>query len=403
MSLTQDLQALEPGQLIQLVEVDGTAFGMDSVLRFHACNMPYTEEDIVDAANIVLGADEVQKGTFRNGTLAASDYGVIATSTKADPGYVTPAAQAIPGSKMSMIKMIARWVNQPPASDDNFQVYWATASHGMDGKYYLGGRLSAITTVRDDGWLEFTFDMSGATGVNDWLTNHITQVRFDLWQQAVGVIEITKISFINNDPNDIDVSALPPKSIWWQGNEYDPHPYEFKGAELTSTGSQPTPTLSIGNIGNYVTSLCLAYDDMVQAKVRIRTTMVKYLDAANWKTGNPSAMPTEERVQLFYINAKKAETRAQVDFELCTPFDIQNLQLPTRQITPVCTWCMRGWYRTGTGCDYNGNSYFKKDGTPTDDPAQDVCGGRRQDCEDRHGKGNPLPYGGFPAANLQGK
>jgi len=245
MSLTQDLQSLEPGELIQLIEVDGTAFGMDRVLRFHAHNIPV------------------------------------------------------------------------------------------------------------DGWASFAKE---------------------------------------NMP-----------SIIWQGNEYDPHPYEFKGSELTSTGSQPTPTLSIGNVGNYVTSLCLAYDDMVQAKVRIRTTMAKYLDAANWKAGNPGAMPTEERVQLYYINAKKAETRGQVDFELCTPFDIQNLQLPTRQITPVCTWCMRGWYRTGTGCDYNGTRYFLKDGTPTDDPSKDVCGGRMRDCEDRHGKENPLPYGGFPAANLQGK
>lgn len=64
---------------------------------------------------------------------------------------------------------------------------------------------------------------------------------------------------------------------------------------------------------------------------------------------------------------------------------------------------MRGWYRTGTGCDYNGTNYFMKDGTPTGDPSKDACGGRQRDCEDRFGKGNPLPFGGMPAANLQGK
>lgn len=62
------------------------------------------------------------------------------------------------------------------------------------------------------------------------------------------------------------------------------HPYELKGMELSSTGSQPTPTLSVGNVGNYVTALCLEYDDMVRAKVKIHTTLSKYLDAANWKT-----------------------------------------------------------------------------------------------------------------------
>ncbi|WAT01524.1 phage minor tail protein L [Rouxiella chamberiensis] len=192
-------------------------------------------------------------------------------------------------------------------------------------------------------------------------------------------------------------------SIIWQGHEYDPHPYELTGLELSSTGSQPTPTLSVGNVGNNVTALCLQYDDMVKAKVKIHTTLARYLDAANWTAGNPNASPTEERVQLFYINSKKAETRVQVDFELCSPFDVQSLQLPTRQITPVCTWCMRGWYRTGTGCDYNGNAYFMKDGTPTDNPALDVCGGRLTDCKKRFGDTSPLPFGGFPAANLQGK
>jgi len=192
-------------------------------------------------------------------------------------------------------------------------------------------------------------------------------------------------------------------SIIWQGKEYDPHPYELSGLEMSSSGSQPVPKLSVSNVGNFVAALCLQFDDLVKAKVKIHTTMAKYLDAANWTGGNASANPQEERVQLFYVNAKTAETRSVVEFELCSPFDIQSLQLPSRQITPVCTWCMRGWYRTGTGCDYAGNRYFTKDGTPTTDPSKDVCGGRLADCKARCGEDQPLPFGGFPAANLQGK
>ena len=192
-------------------------------------------------------------------------------------------------------------------------------------------------------------------------------------------------------------------SIFWQDKEYDPHPYQLQGLALSSQDSQPTPTLSVSNVMNYVTSLCLQYDDMVKAKVKIHTTFKKYLDSKNWKQGNPSANPNEERVQLFYINSKTSETREKVDFELCSPFNLQSLQLPTRQITPMCTWCMRGWYRSGNGCDYAGNSYFTKDGSATDDPSKDVCGGRLKDCKLRFGENNPLPYGGFPGANLQGR
>ncbi|MFQ0971660.1 endonuclease [Gilliamella sp. BG1] len=39
MPITQDLQTLEGNQLIQLIEVDGTKFGLDEVLRFHAHNI----------------------------------------------------------------------------------------------------------------------------------------------------------------------------------------------------------------------------------------------------------------------------------------------------------------------------------------------------------------------------
>lgn len=191
-------------------------------------------------------------------------------------------------------------------------------------------------------------------------------------------------------------------SIRWQGNEYLPFPYELSGIELSSTGSQPTPELSVGNIDGRVTRLCLDYDDLVQAKVKIHTTMAKYLDSDNWKAGNPQADPLQERLQLFFINKKKEETKTVIKFELCSPFDIQNLQLPTRQIATVCTWCMRGWYRSGNGCDYAGDKYFTKDGIPTDDPAKDKCGGLLKDCKARYGN-NPLPFGGFPAANLQGK
>ena len=42
MSFTQDIQQLEPGQIIRLIEIDGTAFGMDTVLRFHAHNIEPT-------------------------------------------------------------------------------------------------------------------------------------------------------------------------------------------------------------------------------------------------------------------------------------------------------------------------------------------------------------------------
>ncbi|WP_083764716.1 phage minor tail protein L [Sodalis glossinidius] len=130
-------------------------------------------------------------------------------------------------------------------------------------------------------------------------------------------------------------------------------------------------------------------------------TQRSFSKLAGWNESNVSRY--KERVQLFYVNAKVSETPEQMDFELCTPFDIQNLQLPTRQISPVCIWAMRGWYRSGNGCDYQGIKYFTKAGVPTNDPSKDVCGGRLADCKSRFGPDQPLSFGGQPSANLQGR
>jgi hypothetical protein len=46
MSLNNDYQKLEPGNTVRLFEVDGTAFGVGEVLRFHNHNIPHTEAEI---------------------------------------------------------------------------------------------------------------------------------------------------------------------------------------------------------------------------------------------------------------------------------------------------------------------------------------------------------------------
>ena len=53
MSLNSDYQKLEPGNVVRLFDVDGTAFGVSDVLRFHAHNIAHTADEIAAA-----GGDE---------------------------------------------------------------------------------------------------------------------------------------------------------------------------------------------------------------------------------------------------------------------------------------------------------------------------------------------------------
>jgi lambda family phage minor tail protein L len=189
-------------------------------------------------------------------------------------------------------------------------------------------------------------------------------------------------------------------SIWWQGTEYKPWPIDAEGFVL-STDQPPVPKLSFGNVDGSITALCLAYQGLAGAIVKRHRTFGRYLDAANFPDGNPTADPTQEfPPDIWFIERKASETKEVVQFELSSALDFGQQQLPAGLIVAnSCRWLARGGYR-GPYCGYTGGPVAKADDTPTTDPALDACGGRLSSCKLRFGENNQLPYGGFPAANL---
>lgn len=212
---------------------------------------------------------------------------------------------------------------------------------------------------------------------------------FELDGTVLGVPEITRFH------------GMPDRNpIWWNGEEYSPWPIMAEGFDLTPD-QPPTPKLQVSNINLSITALCLAYDDLVGAKVTRRRTLGKYLDAINFPDGNPTADPEQEMPpEIWYIERKSAESPEVVEFELASALDFNGVQLPRRKIIASrCMWISIGGYR-GPYCGYAGPPVAKADDSPTADPALDRCGGRVVSCKLRFGENEPLPYGGFPAAGL---
>ena len=186
------------------------------------------------------------------------------------------------------------------------------------------------------------------------------------------------------------------RNIIWQGQTFEPMALEVSGLEMRSDGKASAPTLSmannIGGIQGAVSAYCLQFGDFAGAKLKVITTLAKYLDAENFSTGNPTANSSEKREQIWFIEQKTSENAQQVTFELSNPVDFEGLKIPTRQISNYCNWEYRS-----EECGYIGSAMFTEKDEPTDNPALDRCNYRTSGCRCRE---NELHFGGFPASSM---
>lgn len=222
-------------------------------------------------------------------------------------------------------------------------------------------------------------------------------IESDVQQLTPGaILELWQLDATSIGGGILRFQAQQDEPLIWQGNEYDPWPCHGDGFERT-TEQQPVPTLKVGNLNRSITLLCGAHEDLVGATVTRRRTFAKYLDAANFPDGNPTADPTKEFVpELWFIERKSSETFELVEFELSSALNFQDVKLPRRQIIAnQCPFVYRGAL-----CNYTGPAVADELDLPTGDPAKDKCGKRLSSCELRLWPDNVLNYGGFPAAGL---
>ena len=186
------------------------------------------------------------------------------------------------------------------------------------------------------------------------------------------------------------------RNIIFNGQTYEPMALQVDGLEMRSDGKASAPTLSMANnikgIQGAVTAYCLQFGDFAGAKIKVITTLAKYLDAENFSAGNVTANPSEKREQIWFIEQKTSENAQQVTFDLSNPVDFEGLKIPTRQISNYCNWEYRS-----EECGYIGAAMFTEKDEPTDNPALDRCSFRTSGCNCRK---NELRFGGFPASSM---
>lgn len=137
---------------------------------------------------------------------------------------------------------------------------------------------------------------------------------------------------------------------------YTPFPIKLSDFGLDGKGSLPRPKLTVSNINGFVSALLLQNQQLVGATLTRRRVFARFIDSTNWPTNQAPLWSTPDSSaaypdEPFLVNRKITENPQIVQWELSSPLELQNAQLPRQQIIGnVCTWKYR---QTGT-CNYSG-------------------------------------------------
>jgi len=142
--------------------------------------------------------------------------------------------------------------------------------------------------------------------------------------------------------------------IIWQSIEYLPFNIRGSNWEIKGDSSMSRPHIVVPNKGYLVSSLLRKYNNMNGCKVVRKRTFSRFLDDANFPdnenpygAADPNAGFADEK---FYISHVISENKSQVEFELVTPLELENIKIPNRRIhSSFCPFIYRGH-----GCRYNG-------------------------------------------------
>lgn len=408
-AITSEIQKLEPSAIIELFELDATAFGGD-LLRFHA-GTNGVRQNLVWQGNTYT-AFPVQASGFDmsgNGQLPRPKL-QVANVTGAITLLVLTYDDLL-GAKVTRKRTMAKYldaVNYPSRRNllrysTDFSSVWAssTATRNVNAAVAPDGSATAMKLVPNTSLsaksVEFYQLNITTAGVAYTLSVYAKAAGYDrvvLWWPNTGAANTFDLS-----AGTLIGSGGATGSIVSVGDGW----YRCTSTYTQPTANGPAARFYIAQPGTTGSAAWTVAADGVSgiylwgAQLEAGSAATEYQAIGATFNGNPTADPAAEFPDdVFFIDRKATETRDVVEFELAAAFDVAGVQLPRRQIIQnVCTWRYRG-----TECGYTGTNYFDANDQPVGSVGLDVCAKRLGSCKARFGANSPLPFGSFPAAGL---
>jgi len=213
------------------------------------------------------------------------------------------------------------------------------------------------------------------------------------------IVSLYEIDASNQDAGIYHFCSMSKENqiVVFGGISYVPIALETEGWEKSSQGSLPTPTVRISNVTKALSSLVIAYNDLLGANFTRIRTLRKFLDGESGQ--NPNAYLIKD---VYQIEKKNELSKNMIEWQLSASIDQQGKMLPGRQyLKDACTHIYR-YYKDGAfdysraSCPYSGDNYFTQTGNVTTSPVQDKCGKKLSDCRLRFGEKGKQPFRGFP-------
>jgi len=189
--------------------------------------------------------------------------------------------------------------------------------------------------------------------------------------------------------------------VKFAGIDYQPIDVEFEGLETSGTGSLPTPTVRVSNTDGVAQAMSNTWGDLLGCTLYRVRTFARHLDDGQEPDAQAFYGP-----DIFRFERKTSENSIYIEWELSAAIDQEGKKLPGRVIIrDTCLWRYRRFNPktnkfdySKAQCPYAGNQYYDRNDLPVTSPKDDEPSRRLSCCRARFGKGNPLPFGGFPGA-----
>jgi lambda family phage minor tail protein L len=143
-------------------------------------------------------------------------------------------------------------------------------------------------------------------------------------------------------------------TIIFDGNTYEPFPLMIDGIEIASDGAQNRPKLSMANVVSLLSTDILGstfdFEDFIGGRVTVRTTLEKYTGVGVTAHEFPK--------KVFVIDRISAKNSLVIELELASPFDLQNIRIPSRVVVgKYCPWTYA--HHTIGGDDQKSGCYWR--------------------------------------------